>query len=225
MPFKTLLSSISMCLSVGLVAGLIAISPAAAQSPPKEILLTNNAGCKLYHSIGTAVIEAQLLNVAGNCVNGFFQGAVIYGIGWTINITDRPGKRVIGVRTGIMQQGRFEGLRMFMNENNVVGLSHPDRGTVYSSQKRTTGYSLAQLLDAINAEAIGAGGQNPVSNREQLTSIATLWDRNPEGMLSTYTQDNSNPRIAIANNIPAIIPQTNSTQDDPKVFGRSARGA
>jgi hypothetical protein len=67
----------------------IASNLAQAQTPPKEILLTNNAGCKLYHSIGAAVIEAQLLNVAGNCVNEFFQSAVLLGIGWTINITEK----------------------------------------------------------------------------------------------------------------------------------------
>ena len=202
----------------------LALSSAFAQSRPSEVLLTSQSGCKLYHPISWAIVEAQLLNVAGDCVNGFFSGAVIYGVSWSLNITDRPNKIVIGTHIGIMEQGRFTGFRMALNELNNVALIKADRSNGYSAQKGFAGYSLAQLVDAINIEALNATGANASASRDHLINIATTWDRNPAGFLSAYTQDTSNPRVSISNSVPTTARQPSNSNDDPKVFGRSARG-
>lgn len=68
------------CLLATALAATVILStaPAQAQTQLTEILLTNKAGCKLYHPATAEVLDAQLLNVAGNCVNGFFQGAALF---------------------------------------------------------------------------------------------------------------------------------------------------
>ncbi len=214
------------CLLATALAATVILStaPAQAQTQPTEILLTNKAGCKLYHPATVSVVEAQLLNVAGNCVNGFFQGSVLYGVSWKLKVGNEPIQDFIGMRIGVMQQGRFDGLRMAINQGGRLFLTLPDNSNPFRAVREQPDYNLPQLLDAISTEAIKAGGQYASANRDYLTNIAKTWDQNPYGMMKEYTDDYSNPRVANNGTAPAPTAQTNTMRDDPKVFGRSARG-
>ncbi len=203
---------------------MLAATPAKAQTQLPEIVLIDKAGCKLYHSAFPALVDAQVLNVMGNCVNGFFQGSVLYGVSWTVKAGNEPAKDFIGMRIGVMQQGRFDGLRMVIDQGGRLFLSPPDRSIVFRTVREQPDYNLPQLLNAINTEAIKAGGQYASANRDYLSTVAKIWDQNPYGMMKEYTDDYSNPRVANNGAAPAPAAQTNTMRDDPKVFGRSARG-
>ncbi|MGB4115001.1 MAG: hypothetical protein WBK51_00470 [Polaromonas sp.] len=144
-------------------------SPTAqAQAAPTEIMLTNKAGCKLFHPVGSGVIDAQLLNAAGNCVDGFFEGAVLYGVSWSIDITNRPSRQIAGVRAAVMQQGRIDGVHLFMNPTGIVGLRAINQPVTHSAVKNSADYSLPQLLSAINTEVAKASGQDANALRAHL---------------------------------------------------------
>lgn len=175
---------------------MLLTAPAQAQTQPTEILLTNKAGCKLYHPATAEVVDAQLLNVVGNCVNGFFQGSVLYGVSWKVKQGNEPAQDFIGMRIGVVQQGRFDGLRMAINQGGRLFLTPPNNIASFRTVREQPDYSLPQLLNAINTEAIKAGGQYASANRDYLTNIAKTWDQNPYGMMKEYTDDYSNPRVA-----------------------------
>jgi hypothetical protein len=81
-------------------------------------------------------------------------------------------------------------------------------------------------LSAISTEATQAGGPYASANRDHPTTIAKIWDQNPYGVMQTYTDDYGNPRVTNASaahaSLQPVVP--NTVRDNPKVFGRSARG-
>ena len=158
-------------------ASWLATTPAKAQTQLPEIVLTDKGGCKLYHPAFPALVDAQVLNVMGSCMNGFFQGAVLYGVSWKVKAGNEPAKEVIGMRIGMMQHGRFDGLRMLIDQGGRLFLSPPDRSIAFRTVREQPEYNLPQLLNAISTEAIKAGGQYASANRDYLTTVAKIWDK------------------------------------------------
>jgi hypothetical protein len=204
-------------LLAGLFFNIAVCSPAFAQTPVTNILLTDKNGCKLHHEARSSLQEssapligALLLNIAGDCVNGFFQGDVVYGIRSKFKRDNEPTQERTEVRVGTMDQGRFEKLFLMINGNLVTLVNL--KGGGFEIDKGSPRYDLQRLVNAIQIRAAEIGGVYAEANRDHLTTIANLWDRNPQGMINTYTQDASNTRIASNNSAPPSSQQSGNMQ-------------
>ena len=213
--------------SVGI--GLVAIAFTAnaqtlATEVATEIVLTHNSGCKLVHPSSSAVTQSKLLNIAGSCVNGFYDGVVLYGVYWRAKFDGEPADDFEASRAGFMQQGRFQGPRLHINLGGRMTLVRADGSAAFRADVAQPQFKLQDLLNAINTETTRAGGPHASTNNAHLTTIANLWETRGDLVVSPYLKDTSNPMVARADRS-ADRPSTPAiTRDDPKVFGRSARG-
>jgi hypothetical protein len=194
-----------------------------AQSQRKDFLLTSKTGCKLYHSAFRVISNVELINVASSsrCVNGFYEGAIVYGVRWVIPFSDQTEKKVEGTRVGLMEAGRFTGLRMYYNAATTGGLMKQD-AVVYTINKQNKAYSLQAQIESIRHEAANTDLRDSQTHADFLIAVLKVWDQDPEGFFKEYV---GSAGIATTTNpAPAQPANPNLSRDDPKVFGRSARG-
>jgi hypothetical protein len=210
---------------------LFCLLSARAQTSADEILLTSKAGCKLYQPVNDIAISAQLRSVAtsARCVGGYYEGAMVYGAGVVTALPGRANSEALSARAGLMQGGRFSGLRLFFVHSGG-GMLRTDSKILRSFNKFIPQYQLQTELDAIAQEAPHTGDKNYLANAEFLSAVLRAWDQDPNAMLKEYTDDISNPMVARATKAdtplasPVPSAQTSPLSDDPKVFGRSVRG-
>lgn len=205
-------------------AAFTANAQTVATEVATEAVLTHNSGCKLVHPSSSAVTHTKLLNIAANCVNGFYEGAVLYGVYWRVKFDGEPADDFQALRVGYMQQGRFQGPRLHINMGGRLTMVRVDGSLAFRADVAQPQYKLQDLLNAIANETERAGGSYASANNAHLANIAQTWDVRADQLVSAYRTDTSNPLVARADK-PTERPATAAnTRDDPKVFGRSARG-
>jgi hypothetical protein len=194
-----------------------------AQSQRKEYLLTSKTGCKLHHPASAGLANVELINVASGsrCVNGFYEGAIVYGVRWVIQFSDQTERKLEGTRVGLMEAGRFTGLRMYYNSATAGGLMKQD-AVVYAINKQSKAYSLQAQIESIRQEAASSDDRNSTTNADFLIAVLKVWDQDAEGFFKEYV--GSTGIATTANPAPAQSANPSPSRDDPKVFGRSARG-
>lgn len=225
--FVNTLGAVSMSLAaIALLAltGFSANAQTVATEVATETVLTHNSGCKLVHPSSSAVTQSKLLNIAANCVNGFYEGVVLYGVYWRVKFDGEPADNFQALRVGYMQQGRFQGPRLHINMGGRLTMVRADGSLAFRADVAQHQYKLQDLLTAINTETARTGGAYANAINAHLFNIAQTWDTRADQIVSAYVQDESNPLVARADK-PTERPNTAAnTRDDPKVFGRSARG-
>lgn len=190
--------------------GLLGAGGAWAQSSsPAEVAVKDPiTGCVVYIRLPPSLTNAQLGRVTGgfwnsppNCVNGVYQGKLMYG--WRATHTSNEGKTTDyqGIRYGIAVDGRIPGLLLNMFLGSVVAA---DSGKLIKQFNKTDdGYNVQQVYDTFTQAATERSASNPGFDLEAVKFVVKMWDANHPATLNYFVTSQS---------------------DDMKVFGRSARG-
>lgn len=227
-------------LTKNLVNGLLGLAvfagAGAAWGQLSLLPVRTSEGCIFFHPFTSSIKEVTLAKMAERvaCKNGKLDGAVFYGSAYTAAADGNAAERgFISMRAGIMVEGQFDGLYAVINQGGVLVLiaaAKPGQSALSQRfERESPQYSLQVVLDAIAEMTPRAGGRNANTNREYLQTIVRLWDANPYGMMKEFTDP---PYVVTVTNPGWAGLATNSrsagntavTKDDPKVFGRSARG-
>lgn len=195
-----------------------------ATSPPAHALddipMADTTGCRFYDQGGERVEQAKLQRVVGQCVDGYLQGNVQYGVQYSLERTDY---KVMSMNAGWMNQGRFEGplLRVARRLDNQSGAdtitlweSRRTRDRLSRNSKSEPNHDINQLNAAIETAVFKFGGMSPTSHRDFLVSVAQDWQRDHNGMMQKFTASVASPSGGSASGTP----------DDPKTVGRGMRG-
>jgi len=203
---------------------------AHAQSLPVAIAMRTLQGCTLFHPGSDTISEVTLTKIGNHqCANGAVNGAVFYGLSWKLAPPQQEEKGFIGMRAGIMENGRFDGLRMSINQGGRLFLSNSAAAaSLRIFERESPQYSLDALLAAIAELAPQAAGRNPAANSSYLQSIARAWDANPYGLMKEFTDPGSEVTFQnlswVGRTGGASAPAITTQRDDPKTTGRGGRG-
>lgn len=194
----------------GLAMLLAVAGHALAQSsaPPEVAVKDPITGCVVYIRLPPNLSNAQLGKVTGGwwntpptCVNGVYQGKLMYG--WSATHTGKEGvvSDFQGIRYGYAVDGRIPGMLLNMFFGSVVVA---DSGRLIKQFNKTDdGYNVQQVYDAFSQALAERQPSNPNFDMESVNFIVKMWDSNHNATVKHYATGQS---------------------DDLKVFGRSARG-
>lgn len=221
---KTILSTVRGWVLVGVVLG----SGGAWGQETGETTLTAKNGCKLIHTIPSHLLSRfkaiQLRNVApaSKCNNGYFEGTILYGYETTFIQTGTSNfNKVPQVQASIMQGGRSNGIYLRFTTSRRANLGGGQ--TFWSFEKDHSSYSLQKSIDLIQEDGSKSNHLAYATNVNFLSEILKIWDADPDKFIQEYTNDASGSTIAYT--FKATAPPVQPPRgDDPKVFGRSARG-
>jgi hypothetical protein len=193
-----------------LVLGLSGASAAWGQSNPlpETVVRDQVTGCVVYIRLPPTLINAQLGRVTSgfwndppSCVNGVYQGKLMFG--WRATHTNKDGETsdFQGIRYGYAVDGRIQGLLLNMFFGSVVVA---DNGRLIKQFNKTDdGYTVQQVYDTFSLALAERNAGNTYFELPPVNFIVKMWDSNHNVTLKHYATSQS---------------------DDLKVFGRSARG-
>ena len=161
--------------------------------------------------------------------SGRYTGNVSIGIGWTLAPKDSAEEEFIGVRMGMVREGRFEGVHMSQNQRGVLFLNwQTATGESFSKRfdRNAKDYS-EQAVQQAMADAVAASpSSDRAKNLDYLRSMFIYWNDDPAGEMQRFTKNTHTK--AFMN--PGWVGASTSGEpkprlvDDPKTVGRGARG-
>lgn len=187
--------------------GVLGAGGAWGQVSFKEGLYVSPAGCSLYFPIPNldAIKSIRLIDVEGSCRNSVYQGSIVFGDEWVFNASDEP---LVSINAVSAVNGKFSGVFLKLLKANPIRISlikmengFPQGQTLYSVKSTDSNYSFNTVLNALDITLNADTSMAAQSNRAHLASTLKSWFTDQENMIKRFT-----------------------SIDDPKVFGRSARG-
>jgi hypothetical protein len=211
-------------------AMMFVLCHAAVQAQPSLIELTDSNGCKLYSSFGPIVKTIVLGRVMGaRCEKGLYQGAAVYGVYATLVRPDGTTQINRTIHAGVLLDGKFDGLNLFLNFSGVAFLfGLPSGRSTFFNDSSPGSFSASALKAVIDMHAPSAGGQSPEIVATHLKNVADQWSTQREQLLQLIQSSNAevvNPNWVAGGTSPAsTAPAPAATpRDDPKVMGGGAR--
>jgi hypothetical protein len=191
---------------------LYGLTPAAWAQPSvktDDLRLTDSNGCILYHPTTDAVQQVQLRNTGKSaslpiqrayCPDKVHHDSIIYGLGWRVQDNDGVSREGIGMRVGWLKDGRFAGLRLYLNQGGYLFLLDETGKSILSTRRSDPNYSLPSILDKIQKETVRLEALDKQFlarfNIEWLSEVLHIWDQNPWALMQAYTDDISGPMLA-----------------------------
>ena len=81
-----------------------------ARAQSVDIQLRTAQGCIFLHPATADVKSVDLAKLADHqCNQGRVNGGIFYGLGWTVARSQQQAEEFIGMRTGLMVNGQFDG--------------------------------------------------------------------------------------------------------------------
>ena len=208
---------------------LYGLTPAARAQPSvktDDLRLTDKNRCILYYPTTDAVQQVQLRNTGASaslpirqayCPDKFHHHNIIYGLGWRVQDNNGVSREVIGMRVGWLKDGRFSGLRLYLNQGGALFLLDETGKSILATRRDDPNYSLPAILEKIQEETVRLEALDKQLlarfNIEWLSDVLHIWDQNPGALMQAYTDDISGP----------ILANPGARQiDAPKTTGRGA---
>ncbi len=194
---------------------LIAVTSWGAWGQVSFQTFKTETGCKIF---STSKIDLPPYKWTGSCEDGFASGVGVYSFGLTS--TESDGLAYI---KSLRLNGKESGVRWYVYQAKMLNNNPSDPqiiiaisvdGQVGPRKRFSTDITLDRALLSANALFDEALQQNlPSMSRDQFLSDIKRWHQNPMQFATNAGGDSG-----------ANTPARSTQPDDPKVFGRSARG-
>ncbi len=197
-------------LRVLVLLGVLGAGGAWGQAP--LVAYKSATGCQFYIQTTPTTLEKRIRNFVGQCSGGYYQGAIVFGESTDYRASSSGVTTVNRVTAGVVVDGRFQGVYVTL----VPGL-----GNVWDakSQQLVTqldfrkGLSARDAIKQISDTASVKSVTFDAAEQVHIESVLNNFTRNADSFMAQYLNG-----ATAKNAIPSAV------QDDPKVFGRSARG-
>jgi hypothetical protein len=194
------------------VLALLTTGGAWAQTQAFSVAHQSSSGCRFFMFEYPSLLERRAADFQGSCLNGSYQGGVVIGSESEV-VSDRGSHFTTGnVTAGVMAGGKFVGIFMTFSSgfSSVYDAQTGRYLTQYNLNKASSpSVVMKMILDDVAAKSVAVDA----ATIGYLENLIDGYMKDAAGFMAQYSRGPFRRSTMPGQNI-----------DDPKAFGRSARG-